>query len=77
MYKIRAIRYSEHSVSIQVYIIENRKRKIIKHIGTAKIEEDKENLIRLAQDFIQKKSKQLGLFEEPNNKILNPSNLKS
>ena len=75
MYKIRVIRYSEHSVSIQVYIIENRKRKIIKHIGTAKTEEDKENLIRLAQDFIQKKSKQLGLFEEPNNKILNLSQL--
>lgn len=71
MYRIRAVKYSEHSVSIQVYVIENRKRKIIKHIGTARTEEEKDNLILLAQDFIQKIYKQLPLFEEPTNQILN------
>lgn len=75
MYKIRAVRYSESSVSIQVYIIENRKRKIVKHIGTAKTEEEKENLILLAQDFIKKVSKQPCLFEKPNSKIVELSQL--
>lgn len=62
MYKIRTVKYSEQSVSVQVYIIENRKRKIIKHIGTARSEDEKANLIVLAQDFIQKLSKQLALL---------------
>lgn len=75
MYKIRTVKYSEQSVSVQVYIIENRKRKIIKHIGTARSEDEKANLIVLAQDFIQKLSKQLPLFDEASNKILNLSQL--
>jgi transposase len=63
MYKIRTIRYSPNSVSIQVYQIINRKRIIIRHIGTARNEQEKVDLIKLAQDFISKASKQLGLFE--------------
>ena len=63
MYKIRTIRYSPNSVSIQVYQIINRKRIIIRHIGTARNEQEKADLIKLAQDFISKASKQLGLFE--------------
>jgi transposase len=63
MYKIRTIRYSPNSVSIQVYQIINRKRIIIRHIGTARNEHEKVDLIKLAQDFISKASKQLGLFE--------------
>jgi transposase len=63
MYKIRTIRYSSISVSVQVYQIINRKRVIIRHIGTARNEQEKANLITLAQDFISKASKQLGLFE--------------
>lgn len=59
MYKIRSIKYSEGSISIQVYIIENRKRKIIKHIGTARNEDEKEKLILIAQDYIKNISKQL------------------
>ncbi|MCZ2222170.1 MAG: IS1634 family transposase [Chitinophagales bacterium] len=70
MYKIRLVKYSVNSVSIQVYIIENRKRKIIKHIGTAKNEDEKEKLIQLAQDYINKVSKQLHIFEKTENKII-------
>ena len=54
MYKIREIKYSSNTVSIQVYRIENRKRKIIRHIGTATNEQEKINLIHLANDFIKK-----------------------
>lgn len=71
MYKIRQIKYSKGSVSIQVYKIENRKRKIIRHIGTAKTEQEKAELMSLANDFIKNISKQIFLFEEKeSNKIL-------
>lgn len=64
MYKIRQIKYSESSVSIQVYKIENRKRVIVRHIGTARNEQEKSDLLVLANDFIEKISKQLFLFED-------------
>lgn len=62
MYKIRKIKYSENSTSVQVYKIENRKRVIIKHIGTARSAEELINLISLANDFIETSTKQLFLF---------------
>lgn len=64
MYKIRKIKYSANSVSIQVYRIENRKRVIVRHIGTARNEEEQSSLLILAHDFIEKISKQLHLYEE-------------
>jgi len=64
MYKIRQIKYSENSVSVQVYKIENRKRVILRHIGTAKNEQELLDLLVLANDFIKKISKQLFLFED-------------
>ena len=63
MYKIRQIVYAFNSISIQVYKIVNRKRVIVKHIGTAHSEEEKAHLVSLANDFIEKVSKQLLLFE--------------
>lgn len=72
MYKIREIKYSSNSVSIQVYKIENRKRVIVRHIGTARNKEEKSDLLILAQDFINKISKQFRLFENnESNNILN------
>ena len=62
MYKIRQVKYSANSVSIQVYRIENRKRIIIRHIGTARNDQEKIDLLSLANDFIEKASKQLLLF---------------
>ena len=74
MYKIREITYSSNTVSIQVYRIENRKRKIIRHIGTASNEQEKINLIHLANDFIRKISKQFTLFDsEQSNNVVNLS----
>lgn len=63
MYKIRQIRYAANSVSIQVYKIEDRKRIIVRHIGTARNQQEKADLVLLANDFIAKASKQLLLFE--------------
>lgn len=62
MYKIRQIKYAINTVSIQVYKIENRKRVIVRHIGTARNEQEKSDLLILANDFIEKASKQLHLF---------------
>ncbi len=74
MYKIRLISYSQNTVAVQVYTIENRKRKIIRHIGTAKNEEEKTKLIQLAYDFIEKISQQSFLFEEmESGKVVNLS----
>ena len=72
MYKIRQIKYATNSVSIQVYKIVDRKRVIVRHIGTAHNELEKSDLLALAQDFINKISKQFSLFEsEQSNNILN------
>jgi transposase len=72
MYKIRQIKYTTNSVSIQVYKIENRKRVIVRHIGTARSDEEKIDLLSLANDFIEKASKQLILFDiEQSSSILN------
>lgn len=72
MYKIRQIKYSRNSVSIQVYKIENRKRVIVRHIGTARNEKEKADLLSLAQDFIEKSSKQIFLFENKHsNNVVN------
>lgn len=64
MYKIRQVKYAANSVSIQVYKIENRKRVIVRHIGTAGNEQELSSLLSLAHDFIEKISKQLSLFED-------------
>ena len=63
MYKIREIKYASKSVSIQVYKIENRKRVIVRHIGTARNQQEKSDLLALSKDFIEKVSKQFTLFE--------------
>jgi hypothetical protein len=51
MYKIRQIKYAVDSISIQVYKIENRKRIIVRHIGTARDKQVKSALLVLANDF--------------------------
>jgi transposase len=64
MYKIRQIKYALNSVSIQVYKIENRKRVIVRHIGTARTQQEKADLLAIANEFIANISKQLFLFDQ-------------
>jgi hypothetical protein len=64
VYKIRKIKYSESSTSVQVYKIENRKRVIVRHIGTARSVQELTNLISLANDFIETSTRQLFLFND-------------
>ena len=63
MYKIRQVSYTTNSVSVQVYKIENRKRIIVRHIGTARNDQEKIDLLSLANDYIEKISKQFFLFD--------------
>jgi len=62
MYKIRQIKYANNSTSIQVFKIENRKRVIVRQIGTAPNEQEKLDLLTHANNFIKKESEQLYLF---------------
>lgn len=64
MYKIRQIKYSTNSISIQVYKIENRKRVVVKHIGTSVNEQERLDLLSIANDYIEKISQQFFLFEK-------------
>ena len=66
MYKIRQISYATDSVSIQVYKIEDRKRIIVRHIGTAHSQQEKTDLLLLANDFIAKPISQQALLETVN-----------
>ena len=68
MLKIRQIKYSQGSTSVQVYKIENRKRIIIRHVGTARNDDELKNLIFLAHDFIEKYSSQLFLYQDVSSK---------
>lgn len=63
MYKIRQISYAPNSISVQVYKIENRKRVIVKHIGSSKTKQELEDLLIIAQQFITNLTQQVRLFE--------------
>lgn len=69
MFKIRKIKYANSSTSVQVYKIENRKRVIIKHIGSAKSEQELNDLLSIASDFIVHQSRQFELFGNSNNSL--------
>lgn len=57
---------------MQVYKIESRKRIIVRHIGTSRTAGELTNLITLANDFIETKTKQLFLFnDEESDQIIN------
>jgi len=63
MFYIRKVKTSSSSRSIQVVKYVNRKTIIIKHIGSAKTKEDIFLLEKKAREYIQKITKQIGLFD--------------
>jgi len=63
MFYIRKVKTSSSSCSIQVVRYENRKTIIVKHIGSAKTKEDIFLLKNKAWEYIQKITKQIGLFD--------------
>lgn len=67
MLKIRQVKTASGKIAIQVHYYENRKRKIIKHFGSASSDDEINNLMQQAQHFIDDYSSQTSLFPEVKN----------
>ena len=65
-YKVRIIKTSSGKSAVQVYEIIDRKRHILKHIGTAEHKKDLVDLIEHADNWILENSVQANLFMEQN-----------
>lgn len=65
MLKIRVVKRTSDSRAVQIVYYANRKTKIFKHVGSAKSEEQLEELKLIASDLIQNISPILPLDQEP------------
>lgn len=70
--KVRIVTTGSKAKAVQVINYQNYKRVVLKHIGSAHCQEDLEELILLAEEWIKDYSGQLSLFpnESPNNLLL-------
>lgn len=62
MLKFREVKTSSGKIAIQVYYIHNRRRIIVKHLGSASTEDELNNLKHQAEQFIRDYSNQASLF---------------
>ncbi len=62
MLKFREVKTGSGKVAIQVYYLHNRKRVIVKHLGSASTKDDLEQLKFQAEQFVEDHSKQASLF---------------
>lgn len=62
MLKYREVKTSSGNTAVQVYYLYNRKRVIVKHLGSAMTNEELNNLKQQAQQFIEDYSSQATLF---------------
>ena len=62
MLKLREVKTGSGKIAIQVYYLQNRKRCIVKHLGSASTNDELENLKHLAERFIEDYSNQTSLF---------------
>jgi transposase len=62
MLKLREVKTGSGKIAIQVYYLQNRKRCIVKHLGSASTNDELENLKQLAERFIEDYSNQTSLF---------------
>jgi len=60
--KFREVKTGSGKTAVQVYYLQNRKRFIVKHLGSAKTNEELDNLRQQAQQFIEDYSSQTSLF---------------
>jgi transposase len=66
MLKIREVKTASGNVAVQVIYYSNRKRIVLKHIGSAKDETELEPLKHLAREFIKSHTQQLSVFPNQN-----------
>lgn len=62
MLKIREVKTGSGKIAIQVYYLHNRKRVIVKHLGTASTNDELNDLRLQAEQFIGALSNQSSLF---------------
>lgn len=62
MLKFREVKTSSGKIAIQVYYLHNRRRVIVKHLGSASTEDELNNLKDQAEQFIRDYSNQASLF---------------
>jgi ferritin-like metal-binding protein YciE len=62
MLKFREVKTGSGKTAVQVYYLYNRKRFIVKHLGSAMTNEELDNLKQQAQQFIEDYSSQTSLF---------------
>jgi len=66
MLKIREVRTASASIAVQVIYYSNRKRIVLKHIGSARDDQELEALKLLAVEFIKNHTQQLSVFPNQN-----------
>lgn len=62
MLKYRSVKTSSGKIAVQVYYLNNRKRVIVKHLGSASTKDELNNLKHQAEQFIVDYSNQASLF---------------
>jgi len=70
MFKIRVVTTGSKSKAVQVVSYYNNKRKVIKHFGSCKTEDDLTELTGIANEWINDHSDQLSLFNDENSSVL-------
>ncbi|MBK9290314.1 MAG: hypothetical protein IPM52_01570 [Bacteroidetes bacterium] len=62
MLKLREVKTGSGKIAVQVYYLHNRKRVIVKHLGSASTDQELDNLKQQAQQFIEDYTRQTSLF---------------
>lgn len=70
MFYVRTVRTGSHATAVQVIRYEDRKRIIVKHIGSAHNEEHLNSLKHTAQEWIDRATKQQYLFPSEKKEVL-------
>jgi hypothetical protein len=71
MFHVRAVRTASSANAVQIVRYVNRKRFVVRHIGSARTEAELEVLLSVAQEWIINQTHQLSVFpNETNTNIL-------
>lgn len=70
-FKIRNVKLKSGNTSVQVYILNNRKREILKHIGSSNTESGINDLKEQAINWIKEESNKNGLFQDNQDSFFN------
>lgn len=69
MFHIRTTKTASNSIAVQVVRYKNRKLIVVKHLGSARHNDEIQNLKEAAQQWIEKETKQGSLFSAPSKEL--------